>query len=393
MAEIRAGRAGHYIRQMEGYKAFVPAALPPDPPVTMDQSMWALLSEADRALARLDGATTTLPNPDLFVFMYVRQEAVLSSQIEGTQASLDDLLQFEASPRESAQSTDVAEVANYVKAMNYGLRRLHDLPVSLRLIREIHAELLSGVRGAERSPGEFRRSQNWIGPGNCTLADATFVPPPVHEMHAALDNLEKCIRARRTMPDLIHVGLIHAQFETIHPFLDGNGRVGRLLVTFLLCERQILVRPLLYLSTYFKRHHSEYYSRLQAVRDDGDWEGWLTFFLRGVIEAAADATVTARRILDIGERHRRRIHAQAGEGKRTGKALLLLEKLFLKPYVTVDDVEALVGLSYSSANKLVSQLCSLDILEECTGRRRNRMFRYKTYLNLFEEVGAYERKP
>jgi len=383
MSDDWAGRAGRYVQQPEGYKAFIPAPLPPDPPIKIESGLWPLLSKADRALARLDGATATLPNPDLFVFMYVRREAVLSSQIEGTQASLDDLLEFEAKPRRSHRSADVEEVANYVRAMNHGLRRLETLPVCLRLIREVHEELLAGVRGSERMPGEFRRSQNWIGPAGCTLADATFVPPPVHEMHTALGNLEKFIHTRGTMPDLVQMGLIHANFETIHPFLDGNGRIGRLLVTLLLCERGILAKPLLYLSIFFKRHRDEYYHRLQAIRDGADWEGWLEFFLRGVADVASDATTTARRILKLSDEHRTLIHANTG--RAAGNALLLLETLFSTPYVSVSDVQHIIGLSYSNANSLVGQLCGLGILEEITGRRRYRMFRYKPYLDLFKE--------
>ena len=384
MTEKHGARAGRYVLQPADYRAFIPSPLPPDPPIRMDQEMWTHLSRADRALARLDGATQSLPNPDLFVFMYVRREAVLSSQIEGTQASLDDLLEYDAKPTRSTRLREIEEVANYVSAMNHGLRRLETLPVSLRLIREIHEKLLAGVRGSERTPGEFRRSQNWIGPQDCTLNGATYVPPPAHEMLSALDNLEKFIHARDIMPDLLQLGLIHAQFETIHPFLDGNGRVGRLLVTLLLCEREILTRPLLYLSIFFKRHRHEYYDRLQAIRDDGQWEEWMQFFLRGVAEVAADATTTARRVLQLRDQHRDVIHERAG--KRAARALMLLDKLFLKPYVTVSIVEEMLEASYSSANHLVSQLCELGILREITGRRRARMFRYERYLDLFKET-------
>jgi Fic family protein len=334
-------------------------------------------------LARLDGAADTLPNPDLFVYMYVRKEAVLSSQIEGTQASLDDLLEYEAQPLKSASVPDVQEVANYVAAMNHGLQRLGTLPVSLRLIREIHGKLLADVRGSERSPGEFRRSQNWIGPSGCTLNNARYVPPPVHEMTPALDNLEKFCHIRGTMPDLIQLGLIHAQFETIHPFLDGNGRVGRLLVTLLLCERGILTKPLLYLSIFFKRRRDEYYSRLQAVRDEGRWEDWLRFFLEGVADVALDATNTARRVLKLRDEHRDLIH---NEGRRrTANALRLLDAIFLEPYIDVNHACKICDLSYSNANELVSDLCKLGILQEITGRVRNRMFRYHAYLDLFTE--------
>jgi len=377
-------RAGTNILQTGGYRAFIPNPLPPVPPIDMDGPMWASLSRADRSLGRLDAVTETLPNPDLFVFMYVRREAVLSSQIEGTQASLDDLLEFEVQAQRLSKTPDVAEVANYVAAMNYGLDRLRALPLSLRLIRETHERLLAGVRGSERTPGEFRRSQNWIGPPGCDLSGATFVPPPVHEMHQALDQLEKFMRLRGQMPDLAEVGLVHAQFETIHPFLDGNGRIGRLLVTLLLCERGILSRPLLYLSIFFKRHRQEYYDRLQAVRESGDWEGWLRFFLRGVAEVAHDATETARGILAIRELYREAIH-QKGT-RSAAKVLLLLDRLFLNPYVSVAEVEKLAGVSYSNANQLVATLCDLEILREITGQRRNRLFRFERYLALFREA-------
>lgn len=274
-------RAGRYLKQASGYTAFVPAPLPPDPPVKIDLELSRLLSEADRALGRLDGVATVLPNPDLFVSMYVRQEAVLSSQIEGTQSTLEDVLQFEIDSKGRDFPKDIREVVNYVRAMNFGLERLKTLPLSLRLIREIHGKLLEGVRGSTRTPGEFRTKQNWIGPAGCTLSNATFVPPPVPEMQAALDNAEKFLHDN-SLPLLIQCGLAHAQFETIHPFLDGNGRVGRLLVTFLLCQKRALERPLLYLSHYLKEHRAEYYDRLMAIRNDGDWEEWLMFFVRGV---------------------------------------------------------------------------------------------------------------
>ncbi len=384
MSDPRKTRAGRYIRQVGDYSAFVPASLPPDPPINMDQPLWSLLSKADRSLARLDGAAETLPNPDLFVYMYVRKEAVLSSQIEGTQASLDDLLEFEARPLKSSRSPDVREVANYVAAMNHGLQRLATLPVSLRLIREIHSKLLAGTRGSERVVGEFRRLQNWIGTPGCTLSEARFVPPPVQEMLPALNDFEKFCHLRGTMPDLIQVGLIHAQFETIHPFGDGNGRVGRLLATLLLCEREILTRPLLYLSIFFKRHREEYYHRLQAIRDEGQWEEWLTFFLQGVAEVAADATTTARRVLNLRDEHRDIIHNQ--NRRRSAKALRLLDKLFMEPFVDVNRVGKICDVSYSNANDLVSELSRLGILREITGRSRNRMFRYQAYLDLFSET-------
>ena len=338
-----ASRAGQYIEQIEGYRAFIPNPLPPVPEIIMDQEMWNLLSQADRALGRLDGATDALPNPDLFVFMYVRKEAVLSSQIEGTQASLIDVLEFESQALEPDNPQEVAEVVNYISAINYGLERLKELPISLRLIREIHQELMAGVRGAERNPGEFRRSQNWIGAGGCSLAEASYVPPPPHEMLQSLDNLEKFLHSLQPMPTLIKVGLAHAQFETIHPFLDGNGRTGRLLITFLLCEQNILQRPLLYISYYFKKYRTEYYDCLQAVRDSGNWEGWLKFFLRGVYEVAQEAAATARKIVTLKEEHRQLVLNTMG--RRSGNAIALLESLYFRPIFTVEHAEKITNLS------------------------------------------------
>jgi Fic family protein len=377
------GRAGFYIQQPQGYRAFIPKRLPPDPPIQVDQELWTLLSQADRALGRLDGSTEALPNPDLFVFMYVRREAVLSSQIEGTQASLMDVLEFEVQALEPGRPQDVGEVVNYVAAMNHGLDRLREMPLSLRLIREIHEKLLTGVRGSEWDPGEFRRSQNWIGPPGCTLGTARYVPPPPHEMQAALGNLEAFLHDPQPMPALIKIGLAHAQFETIHPFLDGNGRVGRLLIAFLLCEKAILQRPLLYLSYYFKRNRSEYYDRLQAIRDRGDWEGWLRFFLQGVYEVAQEATLTARRIVNLREEHRTLITQHMG--RSAAKALVLLETLYFRPIVSAQSVAEVTQLSFANANLLVRQLCQLGLLEEFTGQRRNRRFSYRPYLTLFTD--------
>lgn len=384
MKSVLATRSGRYIQQPGGYKAFVPEGLPPDPPIRIDEEMLTLLSQADRALGRLDGSTEMLPNPDLFVFMYVRKEAVLSSQIEGTQASLMDVLEFEAQTLEPGRPQDVPEVVNYIDAMNYGLERLKNLPLSLRLICEIHAKLLAGVRGSERSPGEVRRSQNWIGsPGINGLANAMYVPPPPHEMSEALANLEKFFHDKKFMPLLIKVGLIHAQFETVHPFLDGNGRIGRLLITFLFCEKGILKLPLLYLSYYFKRYRSEYYDRLQAVRDKGDWEGWLKFFLRGVYEVAKEATETARKIVNLREEHRAMIVTKLS--RTAPKALLLLEMLYFRPILSVHTVMEARKLTYANANKPIKDLCNLGLLEELTGQRRNRRFSYGPYLALFED--------
>jgi Fic family protein len=349
----------------------------------MKGEMWNLLSQADRALGRLDGSTDALPNPDLFVFMYVRKEAVLSSQIEGTQASLIDVLEFESHTLEPDNPQDVAEVVNYIAAVNYGLERLQTLPVSLRLIREIHEKLMQEVRGGDRDPGSFRRTQNWIGAAGCSLAEATYVPPPPHEMMKALDNLEKFLHDLTPIPPLIKIGLAHAQFETIHPFLDGNGRTGRLLITFLLCEQNILKRPLLYISYYFKKYRAEYYDRLQAVRDTGNWEGWLKFFLRGVYEVAQEASATARQIVNMKEEHRQLLLSEMG--RRSGNAIALLESLYFRPIFTVEHVQAITNLSYPNANTLVKDLCDLGLLEEITGQKRNRAFSYAPYLDVFRD--------
>jgi Fic family protein len=382
-------RTGQYRIQPTGYSAFIPKELPPDPPIRYEPELMTLLSRADRALGRLDGATETLPNPDLFVFMYVRKEAVLSSQIEGTQASLMDVLEFEAQALEPGRPQDVAEVVNYVSAMDYGLQRLQELPLSLRLLCEIHARLLEGVRGGERNPGEFRRTQNWIGaPGIDGLTSAQFVPPPPHDMQAALDNLEKFFHDPAPLPMLIKVGLIHSQFETIHPFIDGNGRMGRLLITFLLCKEGILKQPLLYLSYYFKRFRNEYYNRLQATRDKGDLEGWLKFFLQGVYEVAQEATDTARKIVNMREEHRSLIARSLG--KSAGSAMTLLEALYFRPIIPVQLAEEITSLTYASANRLVDQLVKLGLLKEFTGQKRHRRFSYEPYLSLFEDKKTEE---
>ncbi len=325
----------------------------------------------------------TLPNPDLFVFMYVRKEAVLSSQIEGTQSSLQDLLAAEAQLFDLGLPRDVDEVLNYVRAMNHGLSRLPELPVSVRLIREIHAQLLKGVRGGRLQPGELRTSQNWIGPAGCTLATASFVPPPHHEVPQALGELEHFLHKTDTLPPLIKIALAHVQFETIHPFLDGNGRVGRLLITFLLTEHGVLHKPVLYLSHYFKQHRLAYYEHLQAVRDRGDWEGWLTFFLRGVIAVAGEATSTARNILQLREQHRTTITEHLG--RSAGNGLKVLESLFEHPIVSVANVQQQTNTTFAAANTLVARLVKHGILNEMTGYARNRRFRYDPYIGLFND--------
>lgn len=379
---ITATRAGRYVRQLTGYSAFSPAPLPPDPPLNLGGERQRLLSQADYALGRLDGAIVTLPNPDLFVYMYVRKEAVLSCQIEGTQSSLQNLLAAEAQITDPDAPADVGEVVNYVKAMNHGLNRLSELPVSVRLIREIHEVLLKGLRGGRLAAGELRTSQNWIGPAGCTLQDAVFVPPAPHEVSPALADLEHFLHSGSALPVLAQVALAHAQFETIHPFLDGNGRTGRLLITFLLTERNLLSRPVLYLSHYFKRHRTEYYERLQSVRDAGDWEGWVDFFLHGVIEVSGEAARTAAAILRMREEYRARITEEMG--RAAGNGHRIMERLFDRPIVTVRTVREWLGCTSAAANNLVARLERLGLLKKVTRQARNRQFRFDPYLRLFE---------
>jgi Fic family protein len=376
------GRAGTYKNQPTGYRAFMPTPLPPEPPVALSGDLQLLLSAADLALGRLDGSVQTLPNPDLFVLMYVKKEAVLSSQIEGTQSSLHDLLAAEAAALGADRiPRDVDEVIDYVGAMKLGLARLPELPLSVRLIREIHARLMAGARGGHLTPGELRTSQNWIGPSGAGLSGASFVPPPPHEVPAALSDLERYLHSDDGLPLLVRIGLAHAQFETIHPFLDGNGRVGRLLITLLLCERGVLSQPVLYLSLYLRANRTEYYERLQRVRDEGDWEGWLRFFLRGVAEVSAEATETARRILAMREEHRRLVTEHFGRAAANGHRLLDL--LCERPIISSKQVQEHLGVTAVGADGLVARLTKLGLVLEITGQKRNRRWRYEPYVALF----------
>jgi Fic family protein len=377
-------RAGRYVPQPGGYAAFVPRLLPPDPPIAFDGELQACLSKADRALGRLDGSIQTLPDPGLFVFMYIRKEAVLSSQIEGTESSINDVLEVEAEVFDPERPKDVGEVLNYISAMNLGLERLRTLPLSVELVREIHRKLLHGVRGEDKQPGELRETQNWIGPPGCAIENATFVPPPPSELVPALAALDGFLNDETTdMPALIRIGLAHAQFETIHPFRDGNGRVGRLMITFFLCQQKILLRPVLYLSHYFRAHQRTYYERLQATRDRGDWEGWLKFFLTGVATVSNQASETARGIVGLRERHRTLITAEFG--RAVGHGLQVLEYLLRRPIIQIKEVQQLLEITYPGANNLVRRLVEAGILEEITGYARNRRFRYRSYIDLFSD--------
>lgn len=359
-------RAGEFIRQPSGYSSFKPSKLPPNPDVVYDAELMTLLSKADRFLGRLDGLTQTLPNPELFVAMYVRKEAVLSSQIEGTQASLTDVL----NPEEAIEKQQaVNEVVNYVKAMNYGLNRLQKLPLSLRLLRKIHAHLLESGRGSQKNPGEFRSTQNWIGPSGCNLMNATFVPPTVPDMNAALYELEDFMQDEQDMPPLVKIALIHAQFESIHPFLDGNGRMGRLLITFWLCEKEILMQPLLYLSYYFKKNRIEYYDRLMEVRNSGNWEQWIKYFLQGIIEVSNEAVTTAKQILKLKAECENQI------ADKNNNYLRYMDYCFEHPYITKKNIGEAFNIAQPTAGRVVDALCDIGILEDVTPEKE----RYKIY--------------
>lgn len=375
-----ANRAGFFMNSAVGYKSFVPAELPPNPPIQYDDELQGLLSLADRKLGRLDGVTQILPNPELFVAMYVKKEAVLSSQIEGTQASFVDVLSTEYNQADDQRHDDVKEVINYVDAMNWGLEQLASFPLSLRLIRNIHARLIHNTRGANKNPGEFRTSQNWIGPAGCTLNTATFVPPTVPDMNVALGDLELFIHQEDFIPALVKIAMIHAQFETIHPFLDGNGRMGRLLITFWLCQQNILTKPLLYLSFYFKKNRAEYYDRLMAVRKNGDWENWIKFFLRGIAEVSDEATESAHAILKIKEDATNALYKK---DRTNSNYQRLLNYLFEQPFIKRSDVEQYLDVSNPTAGSILEVFCQMNILVDCTpDKARNKMYAFGKYLDI-----------
>lgn len=377
-------RLGRYIRKVYGeeiVRAFVPPPLPPDPPVRLE-GLQRLLEQANQSLGRLDGLASVLPDLPLFIYAYVRKEAVLSSQIEGTQSSLSDLLLFENDEIPGVPINDVQGVSNYVAALNHGMARLRSgFPLSLRLIREIHEVLLAKGRGSDKQPGEFRQSQNWIGgtrPGT-----AAFVPPPPELVMDCMGDLERFLhRERNDLPLLVRAGLIHVQFETIHPFLDGNGRLGRLLITFLLCGTGALREPILYLSLYFKQHRPAYYELLDGVRARGDWEKWLEFFLTGVRDSAEQAAGAARRIVAIFTGHRRSIEAL---GRPAPSVLRVFEYLQHHPIVSIPAAAKGTGISAPTIAKSIEHLRHLGILRETTGRQRHRLFVYYAYLAILNE--------
>ncbi len=375
-------RAGKYVKQPLGYRAFIPNPLPPNPPIKYDGELRSLLSQADRALARLDGVTTVLPNPELFVGMYVKKEALLSSQIEGTQASLEGVLKFEADITPSEDINEIKEVINYIKAHNYGIERLKELPMSNRLIKEIHKILISGTRGSNKTPGEFRQSQNWIGPAGANLNEATFVPPPPYLVPELMSDLEKFMHRKDDIPPLVKAALIHAQFETIHPFLDGNGRVGRLLLTFYLYWQGVLTKPLLYLSFYFKKHREEYYNLLMKVRLNGEFEEWIKFFLKGVVEVSNEATTAAKEIITLKEDLiKMLIERKIGSGYAVG----LVELLFSMPIVTSKDVQNKLGIkSKDTLGKLLEKFVKVGIIEEVSGKKRYKKYMFSEYIDIIK---------
>jgi Fic family protein len=364
----------------EGW-AFVPDPLPPK--LAYGPQLVQALSEADRALGELAGLGRTLPNPYLLTRPFLRREAVLSSRIEGTQASLVDLYAFEVEPPlfgEPERRDDVQEVQNYVRALEHGIERLEELPISQRLLQEMHAVLMEGVRGAQCDPGEFRRIQNWIGPPGAEVREATFVPPPPMELLGALSALERYIHEPSGRPPLVDIALVHYQFETIHPFLDGYGRIGRLLITLMLIERDLLPEPLLYLSVYFERHRAAYYDHLLAVSQKAAWEDWLLFFLRGVTTESRDAACRADRFFELRESYRERLQR---EGARAN-LLAAVDYLFARPVTDIRDLAQVLGVTFEAARRLVNSLEEEDVLEEITGRRRNRVYAAPEVMRLLQ---------
>jgi Fic family protein len=371
------GRAGQYIKQLKGYKAFMPSALPPDPPIKQDDEYNFLLSKASLALGKLSGLASVISDPDLFVYLYVRKEALLSSQIEGTQCSLEDVL----SPGiddENHKHDDIEEVSNYVKAMNEGLKKLDEIPVCTRLIKEIHATLMSGVRGSHKTPGEFRKSQNWIGRPDANLNTAEFVPPPFEEVDRLMSELEKFIHTEDQIPPLVKAAIIHAQFETIHPFLDGNGRLGRLLITYLLCHWKVLDRPLLYLSYYFKAYRSEYYTKLMDIRFKGDWESWIKFFLKAVSESAEMANGAALEIHSLHQLDKDRLHLS----KPTTYTIQVFNEFCHIPILSSTALTDRHNSTKPKVNRALQHLVKLGIVKEISGKQRNRRYAYDSYLQI-----------
>jgi Fic family protein len=378
--EFTSLNAGRAVKTSTGYWTFIPAPLPPA--IAYDAALALLLSQADAALSELSGLGRYLPNPDLLIAPYMKREAVASSRIEGTQADLSDLMLDEIEPKRTPPGSDVLEVRNYVAALKRGLGQLDALPLAGRLVRDLHKVLLSGVRGQDRTPGEFRRSQNWIGPPGCTLADATYVPPPPDpEMHECLKHWEVFMNRRGQMPELIQCALIHEHFEAIHPFLDGNGRIGRLLITLFLIERGRLSKPLLYLSSYIEQNKEEYYRLLQRIRTHGDWTGWLCYFLAAVRDTARNAIDQSHSLLALRDRYRSTLG-------REHRALALLDELFVNPYTTVARAVDKLGVTAPTASKTIRLLEKAGMLQEATGREWGRVWVAQPILSAVGTTGA-----
>lgn len=373
--DFKSRETGRVLQQPGGFYAFVPARLPPR--LTFTASLAVAQSRADAALSELAGVGRLLPNPHLLIDPLMRQEAVLSSKIEGTRASLSDVLEAEALEMNAAETGDVHEVRNYIGAMTHGIERLKSLPLSLRLVGELHERLMRNVRGHDKTPGEFRRSQNWIGPQGSTPTNAVYVPPPVEELMPALGNWEVFLHERASLPDLIQCAVMHEQFEAIHPFLDGNGRVGRLLITLFLIERERLTQPLLYLSVFIEAHRQEYYELLQRVRTHGDWDSWLRWFLRGIEVTARDSAARAATLMSMREKNRAQLAQKA-------TAMRLLDALFVNPYMTTRRARSVLRCTTPTAIKAISEIEARGILTETTGAQRNRVYIAREILDVLQ---------
>ncbi len=381
--KIESKRSGHLVPVEKGYMAFVPRPLPPEDGLLIDGRILTALSEADLGLGRLDGVSGFLPEPDLFIMMYMKKEAVWSSQIEGTQASLMDVLEFEGEALRPDAPRDVGEVVNYIGALQRGLLRIKEgKDIDLDMIRELHQCLMKDSRGGTMSPGDFRKVQNWIGPPGCGLSEAIFIPPPPVEMMRSLEELENFILHDRNLPPLIKAALVHSQFESIHPFLDGNGRMGRLLILLVLVKEGHLKNPLLYLSYFFRKYRSEYYEYLQMVREHGEFEDWISFFLKGVKEVSDEALNRSKKILSLIKNNSEIVINELGRNGPRGTKLL--DAMLRRPVLDVKGIKEITELSFQNANKLVSQLEEIGILVEITGNKRNRIFEYKEYLDILE---------
>lgn len=375
-------RAGEYIKNLSGeaeYKSFRPTALPPKPELDINSDMLTKLVKANNALTRLETTSKLIPNTELFVSMYVRKEALLSSQIEGTQCTLDDVLDPNI---DTNKNLNVEEVVNYVRAATFAIDRMENLPLCNRLIKETHQELMSGVRGQEKNPGEFRRSQNWIGPANCALKDARYIPPNVEDMKSSMSDLEKYINESEEYDPLIRIALIHYQFETIHPFLDGNGRIGRLMILLYLIDQKILSKPVIYISYFLKKNQIEYYDRISEVRRSGNYEQWVTFFLEAVAAAAEDALQTIEKLSKLHEKNIQMLPVSK-RGKDAVRALF--DYIEQHPIIDIGKTAEHLDFSYNAVSNAVKKLTAIGILRETTNASRNRVFAYDEYLAILRK--------